>query len=143
MKIKNLTLRNIQILSGFFSVLPHVPVVRQASASTVRIVLSPAHVFVLLNLCANSKFVCRVLTCICRTHTCQLFLFNRNCPYFDPRKWRKKSDFIMCSYFCKYLPVVLYRIFRNVPIFKDIPPICPYILGFRVGKYEDRADMLG
>ena len=39
----------------------------------------------------------------------------------------------MCSYFCKNLPVV--RKFRNVPIFKDILPICPYFLGFKVGKY--------
>ena len=44
--------------------------------------------------------------------------------------------FIMCSYFCKNLPVVMYRKFRNAPIFKDIPPICPYFLGFRVGKYD-------
>ena len=31
----------------------------------------------------------------------------------------------------------MYRKFRNVPIFKDIPPICSYMyfLGFRVGKY--------
>ena len=29
----------------------------------------------------------------------------------------------------------MYRQFRNVPIFKDIPPICSYFLGFRVGKY--------
>ena len=41
----------------------------------------------------------------------------------------------MCSYFFKNLPVVMYRKFRDVPIFKDIPPICPYFLGFRVGKY--------
>ena len=41
----------------------------------------------------------------------------------------------MCSYFCKNLPVVMYRKFKNVPIFKDIPPICSYFLGFRVGKY--------
>ena len=41
----------------------------------------------------------------------------------------------MCSYLCKNLPVVMYRKFRIVPIFKDIPPICPYFLGFRVGKY--------
>ena len=34
----------------------------------------------------------------------------------------------MCSYFCKNLPVVMYRKFRNVPIFKGIPPICPYFL---------------
>ena len=45
----------------------------------------------------------------------------------------------MCSYFCKNLPVVIYRKFRNVPIFKDIPPICSYFLGFRVGKYADHA----
>ena len=61
-----------------------------------------------------------------------------NCPYFYPRK---KSEFIMCPYFCKNLPVVMYRIFRNVPIFKDIPPICPYFLGFRVGKYASINDM--
>ena len=43
----------------------------------------------------------------------------------------------MCPYFCKNLSVVMYRKFRNVPIFKDFPPICPYFLhvGFRVGKY--------
>ena len=29
----------------------------------------------------------------------------------------------------------MYKKFRNVPVFKDIPPICPYFLGFRVGKY--------
>ena len=41
----------------------------------------------------------------------------------------------MCPYLCKTLSVVMYRKFRNVPIFKDFPPICPYFLGFRVGKY--------
>ena len=56
-------------------------------------------------------------------------------PILTQEKGRKKSDFIMCSYFCKNLPVVMYRKFRNVPIFKDIPPICSYFLGFRVGKY--------
>ena len=29
----------------------------------------------------------------------------------------------------------MYSKFRNVPIFKDFPPICPYFLGFRVDKY--------
>ena len=29
----------------------------------------------------------------------------------------------------------MYRKFRNVPIFKDFPPICPYFLGVRVGKF--------
>ena len=29
----------------------------------------------------------------------------------------------------------MYRKFRNVPIFKDFPPICPYFLGFKVCKY--------
>ena len=41
----------------------------------------------------------------------------------------------MCPYFCKNLSVVMYRKFRNVPIFRDFPSICPYFLGFRVGKY--------
>ena len=31
----------------------------------------------------------------------------------------------------------MYRKFRNIPIFKDFPPICPYILGFRVVKYAN------
>ena len=56
-------------------------------------------------------------------------------PILTQQKGRKKSDFIMCYYFCQNLPVVMYKKFRNVPIFKDIPPICPYFLGFRVGKY--------
>ena len=51
-------------------------------------------------------------------------------PILTQEKGRK-NVFI----FCKNLPVVMYRKFRNVPIFKDIPPICPYFLGFRVGKY--------
>ena len=39
----------------------------------------------------------------------------------------------------------MYRKFRNVPILKDIPPICPYFLGFRVGQVcnydnNDNAD---
>ena len=66
-----------------------------------------------------------------------------NCPYligtvlfFYPRKSRKKERFYhSVPYLCKNLSVVLYRIFRNVPILKDFPPICPYFLGFRVGKY--------
>ena len=41
----------------------------------------------------------------------------------------------MCPYFCKNLFVVQYRKIRNVPIFKDFPSICPYFLGFMVGKY--------
>ena len=45
----------------------------------------------------------------------------------------------MCPYFfCKNLSVVMYRKFRNVPIFKDFPP---YFLGFRVGKYAFGAMM--
>ena len=42
----------------------------------------------------------------------------------------------MCPYFCKNLSIVMYTKCRNVPIFKDFAPICPYFLGFRVGKYE-------
>ena len=58
-------------------------------------------------------------------HTCQLFLFNRNCPYFDPRKGRKKSDFIMCSYFGKNLPVVIGNsgMFLFLKIFLPFVPI--------------------
>ena len=42
----------------------------------------------------------------------------------------------MCPNFCKNLSIVMFTKFRNVPIFKDFPPICPYFLGFRVGKYD-------
>ena len=62
-------------------------------------------------------------------------------PILTQEKGRKKSNFIMCSYICKNLPVVMYRKFRNVPIFKDIPPICPYFLGFRVGKYANLSQL--
>ena len=65
-----------------------------------------------------------------------------NCPYligtvpnFTQEKVGKRNYFAMCPYFCKNLSVVMYRKFRNVPIFKDFPSICPYFLGFRVGKY--------
>ena len=69
-------------------------------------------------------------------HTCQLSLFNRNCPYFDPRKRVKKKSYLtMCPYFCKNLSLVMYRKFRNVPIFKIFLPFVPYFFGFRVGKY--------
>ena len=37
----------------------------------------------------------------------------------------------------------MYRKFRNVPIFKDFPPICPYFLGFMVGMYGLLARLHG
>ena len=63
--------------------------------------------------------------------TCQLSLFKRDCPYFDPNKARKKSDFTMCPYFFKNLSVVFNKCIG------DFPAICPYFLhvGFRIGKY--------
>ena len=51
------------------------------------------------------------------------------------KKRGEKSDFTIFPYFCKNLPVVMYRKFRNVPILKDFPPICPCFLGFGVGRY--------
>ena len=47
------------------------------------------------------------------------------------------GHFTICPYFCKNLSVVMYRKFRNVPIFRNCPPICPYFLGFRVGRYVE------
>ena len=35
----------------------------------------------------------------CRTCNCQLSLFNRDCPYFDPRKSRKMEQFYHMSLF--------------------------------------------
>ena len=66
-----------------------------------------------------------------------------NCPYLigtvpiltQEKVW-KRSNFTTCPYFCKDLSVVMYRKFRNVPIFEDFSPICPYFLGFRVGKCD-------
>ena len=65
-----------------------------------------------------------------------------NCPYLigtvpilTQEKVGKRSNFTTCPYFCKNLSVVMYRKFRNVPIFEDFSPICPHFLGFRVGKY--------
>ena len=34
----------------------------------------------------------------------------------------------------------MYRKFRNVTILKDFPPICPYILGFKAGRYANSID---
>ena len=73
------------------------------------------------------------MSCKCILANCSYLI--GTVPILTQEKGRKKSDFIMCSYFCKNLPVGMYRKFRNVRIFKDIPPICSYFLGFRVGKY--------
>ena len=48
-------------------------------------------------------------------HTCQLFLFWRNSSSF---RSKTENDFIMCSCFCSNLCRVMYRKFRNVPLFK-------------------------
>ena len=66
-------------------------------------------------------------------HTCQKESYsNRNCPCSDPRKGEKTSMIsAMCSHFCKNLPVVMYRTFRNVPIFTHIPPLCPLFHRFQ------------
>ena len=70
------------------------------------------------------------------------FTILANCPYLigtvpilTQEKVGKWSNFTTCPYCCKNLSVVMYRKFRNVPIFEDFSPICPYFLGFRVGKY--------
>ena len=42
--------------------------------------------------------------------------------------------FTLYPYFLKNLSVVMYRKFRNVPIFKDFPLISPYFLDFSVGR---------
>ena len=72
--------------------------------------------------------VCLYL-CLCHSHSCIL----ANCPYLiligtvpilTQEKVGKRSNFTTCPY-----------LFRNVPIFEDFSPICPYFLGFRVGKY--------
>ena len=67
-----------------------------------------------------------------------------NCPYLigtvpilTQEKVGKRSNFTTCPYFCKNLSVVMYRKFRNVPIFEDFSPIGPCFLGFRVGKYVE------
>ena len=71
-----------------------------------------------------------------KLYTCQLSLLKRDCPYFDPRKCRKKEQFSHMSLFLQKSICSNIRNFRNVPIVEDFSPICPYFLGFRVGKYE-------
>ena len=68
-----------------------------------------------------------------RLHTCQLFLFWRNSSSF---RSKKKNDFIMCSCFCSNLCIVMYRKFRNVPLFNFFSLICSSFWNLKVGKYE-------
>ena len=71
-----------------------------------------------------------------KLHTCQPYLIG-TVPILTQEKGEKNSYLAICPNFCKNLSIkVMYRKFRNVPIFKDFPPICRYFLGFRVGKYE-------
>ena len=46
-----------------------------------------------INTCGTSWFQFGQKHQLWVMHTCQLFLFNRNCPYFDPRKREKKEWF--------------------------------------------------
>ena len=64
--------------------------------------------------------------------TCQLFLFWRNSSSF---RSKKENDFIMCSCFCSNLCIVMYRKFRNVPLFKFFSLICSSFWNLKVGKY--------
>ena len=66
------------------------------------------------------------------SHTCQLFLFWRNSSSF---RSKKENDFIMCSCFCSNLCIVMYRKFRNVPLFKFFSLICSSFWNLKVGKY--------
>ena len=65
-------------------------------------------------------------------HTCQLFLFWRNSSSF---RSKKENDFIMCSCFCSNLCIVMYRKFRNVPLFNFFSLICSSFWNLKVGKY--------
>ena len=62
--------------------------------------------------------------------------FDRKIPILTLQKGRKSMIFTMYPYFCKNLSVVMYRKFRDIPIFEDFPPICPYFLGFRIGRCD-------
>ena len=70
-------------------------------------------------------------------HTCQLPLFNWECPNFDPPPpIFLKVDFIICPYLCKILCIVLYIGNSGMSVcFKKIPLIRPYFWGFCVGRY--------
>ena len=70
--------------------------------------------------------------CSIATHTCQLFFFWRNSSSF---RSKKENDFIMCSCFCSNLCIVMYRKFRNVPLFKFFSLICSSFWNLKVGKY--------
>ena len=68
--------------------------------------------------------------------TCQLSLFDRDSPYFDPQKGEGRAILPCVPIFAKKnLSIVMYRKFRNVSVLFFSPPISPYFIGFRVGRY--------
>ena len=92
----------------------------------------------------NNSWMGRKSRC-CLLHTCQLSLFKRGSPYFDPRKIfeKKISIFIRFPYFCKNLPVVMYRKLGNVLIFKDNFTICPYwVILWRMNQIRKKWNLL-
>ena len=63
-------------------------------------------------------------------HSCTYIL--ANCSSF---RSKKENDFIMCCCFCSNLCIVMYRKFRNVPLFKFFSLICSSFWNLKVGKY--------
>ena len=49
----------------------------------------------------------------------------------------------MCSCFCSNLCIVMYRKFRNVPLFKFFSLICSSFWNLKVGKYDTCCYMKG
>ena len=66
-------------------------------------------------------------------HTCQLFLFNQNFLIFFQEKG---AIFFVRSFFYDYLLTVKHMKYMNVPFFENFTPICSFLLGFKVGRYE-------
>ena len=56
---------------------------------------------------------------------------------------QKENDFIMCSCFCSNLCIVMYRKFRNVPLFKFFSLICSSFWNLKVGKYAEPTLLTG
>ena len=80
---------------------------------------------------AATIFACRAIFYACIPANCPYLI--GTIPILTKAKSKKKEcGFTMCPYFCWNLSMVMYRKFRNVPIFSHF---CPYFWNVRVGRY--------
>ena len=89
------------------------------------------------------------LSCLCPTYLDIVICILANCPYLigtvpilTQERGRKKSDFIMCSYFCKKSACSNVWEIQECSYFKRYSSHLSLFLRFRVGKYEFAAAFL-